>query len=395
MLNKSSLSNQPLSPSDPGLGGWIRSLGLGGFFLEGYLLKELIRPFFLGVAGGTVLLLGNQLFLYTDLLVKKGAPPIMILQILILNLPAILVVSFPIAGLFATLLTLGRMGADSEITALRSAGISYRQLFVPILCIGLMISALAFWMNDYIVPSTNQKVRTLNENLFLTKDILLLNTKEIVRIDDNLWVYIGEINQETGQMRDVLILDRKSETGLLRYPQVITAKTAIRQAQTWQLQDAVVRRYDQEGRTYYEGKVGNMDLNLAEQLRNLVRGDPVPQEQSTQQLRERIQTLEKDPQHDKREAMRLKVELSLKYTIPLASFFAILIASPLGIQAVRKTGRYGGVAVAIVLVFVYFVLLSLGRSLGRAGMLDPSLSAWLPNLIFGGLGSVLLWRYVR
>ncbi|MFS8806891.1 LptF/LptG family permease, partial [Synechococcus sp. R6-10] len=60
-------------------GSFWGSLRLGAAFLEFYLFKEMIRPFFLGVAGGTVLMLGNQLFIYTDLLVKKGAPPLTIL----------------------------------------------------------------------------------------------------------------------------------------------------------------------------------------------------------------------------------------------------------------------------------------------------------------------------
>jgi hypothetical protein len=43
--------------------------------LEFYLFKEMIRPFFLGVAGGAVMMLGNQLFIYADLLVKKRSSP--------------------------------------------------------------------------------------------------------------------------------------------------------------------------------------------------------------------------------------------------------------------------------------------------------------------------------
>ncbi|MDX2270409.1 MAG: LptF/LptG family permease [Cyanobacteriota bacterium] len=370
------------------------SLWLGGFFLEGYLLKEMIRPFFLGVAGGTTLLLGNQLFLYTDLLVKKGVPPITILQILVLNLPAILVVTFPIAGLFATLLMLGRMGSESEITALRAAGISYRRLFIPVLCIGMAISVLAFLTNDFIVPLTNQKVRTLNHNLFLTKDAVFLDAEEFFKVDDNLWFYIGRIDRETGLMEDVLILDRKAEIGSLRYPQVITARTARQEGQDWLLEGAVVRRYDDQARTYYEGKVGRMQLHIADDLVNLAKGDPVPQEQSARVLAERIQKSieENRPSED---IKRLRTEWHLKFSIPFASFFAIMIAAPLGLQTVRQTGRYGGVAVAIVLVFIYYVLLSLSRSLGRVGSVDPWLAAWLPNIVFAGLGTLLLARFVK
>jgi lipopolysaccharide export system permease protein len=372
----------------------LKALSLGSFFLEGYLLKEMIRPFFLGVAGGTTLLLGNQLFLYTDLLVKKGAPPITILQILILNLPAILVVTFPIAGLFATLLTLGKMGADSEIIALRAAGVSYRNLFIPVLIIGLAISGLAFFTNDYVVPLTNQKVRTLNHNLFISQDAVLFDPGEMFKVDDELWFYIGKVDKETKQMQDVVILDRNAEVGSLRYPQVITAERARQEGQSWILEGAIVRRYDEEGQTYYEGQVGTMELNVVNELANLVKGEKVPQEMSSQELKTVIQRLQENKAAPE-EITRLWAEWHLKFAIPLASFFSILVSAPLGLQAVRQTGRYGGVAVAIILVFLYYVLLSIGRALGKAGILDPWLAAWLPNMVFGGLGFLLLGRYVR
>jgi lipopolysaccharide export system permease protein len=137
-----------------------------------------------------------------------------------------------------------------------------------------------------------------------------------------------------------------------------------------------------------------MELNVVADLINLVRGEKVPQEQSSGELRERINQLE-IAQAPPQELNRLETEWHLKFAIPLASFFAVMVAAPLGLQAVRQTGRYGGVAVAIVLVFIYYVLMSLGRSMGRAGILDPWLAAWLPNVTFGGVGIVLLGRYLR
>jgi len=375
-------------------GSFWGSLKLGGFFLEFYLFKEMIRPFFLGVAGGTVMMLGNQLFIYADLLVKKGAPPLTILHILLLNLPAILVVTFPIAGLFATLLTLGKMGADSEITALRAAGIPYRKVFVPVLCIGLLISGLALFTNEVIVPQTNQKVKTLNTNLILAQDALPFDSEEIVRVDDDLWFHVGSIDPKTGLMGDLLILDRKAETGHLRYPQVISAETARQVGQSWHLRGVVIRRYDERGRTYYEGQVEEMELNIVNKLVGLVYAERVPQEQRAAELWEQCQRYQEE-QRPSADVARCLTEYHLKFAIPLASFFAILVAAPLGLQTVRQTGRYGSVALAIVLVFIYYVLMSLGRAMGRVEHIDPWLAAWLPNMIFGGVGLCLLWRFLR
>ncbi len=362
--------------------------------LESYLLREMIQPFFLGVAGGTTLLLGNQLFLYTDLLVKKGAPLLVVVQLLVLNLPAILVVTFPIAGLFATLLTLGRLGADSEIMALRAVGISQKRIFIPILLLGLLVSALAFSINDFVVPYTNQKVRTLNQNLFLAQDVILLEPQQIVSIGSQRWFYFDRLDRDTNLMFDVLVFDRESEAGVLRYPQVISASAARWDGEQWRLRDAHLHRFDNKGRTFYGGQVRQMELNIGRQIANIIRGEKLPQEQSSRELGAQITELAGFGASD-RELQALRSEWHLKFSIPFASFFAIFIAAPLGLQAVRQTGRYGGVAVAIVLVFVYYLLLSLSRSLGQAGNLEPWLSAWLPNAVFGVVGSGLLWRLSR
>lgn len=362
--------------------------------LEGYLFREMIQPFFLGVAGGTILLLGNQLFLYTDLLVKKGAPLLIVVQLLVLNLPAILVVTFPIAGLFATLLALGRLGADSEIMALRSAGVSQKRIFLPVLLIGLLISSVAFGLNDFVVPYTNQKVRTLNQNLFLTQDVILLEPQQIIKVDNQRWFYFDTLSRETNLMYDVLVFDRESEAGVLRYPQVIAAGAARWDGEQWQLRDANIHRFDNEGLTFYSGQVAQMELNIGREIVNIIRGEKLPQEQSSRELSTQISELASFGAGD-RELQGLRSEWHLKFSIPFASFFAIFIAAPLGLQAVRQTGRYGGVAVAIVLVFVYYLLLSLSRSLGQVGSLEPWLSAWLPNIVFGVVGSGLLLRVSR
>ncbi|GAB4210344.1 MAG: LptF/LptG family permease [Synechococcales cyanobacterium] len=380
---------------------WVAELGLWrGLWLERYLYSELIRPFFLGVGGGVTLLLGNQFFLYTELLVRKGAPPLVMLQILILNLPAILILTFPIAGLLATLLVLGRMGGESEITALRAAGVSYTRLMIPLLIMGVGISALAFGLNEAVVPYTNQKVRTLNENLINTADVLLLDEQRLFKLNTHLWFYSGELvrdpqaPQRRNQMRDVFLLDRNSEQGVLRYPQIITAERAIRNGSTWTLQGAVVRRFDNEGRTFYEGQVGAMNLHVPENLAVLWQGEKTALEQSTQELSATIAQLQADNASPDL-LNRMRTEWHFKFAIPLSSFFAVLVAVPLGLKTVRRTGRYGGVAIAIILVFIYYVLLSLGRGMGLAGWLPPWFAAWLGNLLFAGIGSGLVWWMVR
>jgi len=70
--------------------------------------------------------------------------------------------------------------------------------------------------------------------------------------------------------------------------------------------------------------------------------------------------------------------------------FAI-IGLPLSIPAIRG-GRTWGMMLTIVIMFTFYVFASVFRSLGRGGLISPLLAAWTPQMLFGILGVVLLFR---
>ena len=94
--------------------------------LDRYLVMELVRPFVLGVLGFVVIMLANTLYLYAELIVHSGVSVDVVAWLLAYNLPAIIVVTFPVAFLFSTLLAIGRLSKDSEVTAMRSVGVSFK-----------------------------------------------------------------------------------------------------------------------------------------------------------------------------------------------------------------------------------------------------------------------------
>ena len=68
-----------------------------------------------------------------------------------------------------------------------------------------------------------------------------------------------------------------------------------------------------------------------------------------------------------------------------------LIGAALGVRPMRKGGASVGFGQSILIVFVYYVVMSMGRSLGQAGHIPPVLGAWLPNILFFA-GALLLAR---
>ncbi len=84
-----------------------------------------------------------------------------------------------------------------------------------------------------------------------------------------------------------------------------------------------------------------------------------------------------------------------KLAFPFSAFVAVLLALPLSAQLGRKgrnLGKAFGIALSVLLLFVYYLLMAAFSALGKNGALDPFVAAWVPNAIMGTAGLVLFRR---
>ena len=66
-----------------------------------------------------------------------------------------------------------------------------------------------------------------------------------------------------------------------------------------------------------------------------------------------------------------------------------LVCLPFGFRTARAGGSARGIVVGLSLAFAYWIVLTVALSIGRSGTLSPLVAAWLPNLLFGGVGVYL------
>jgi lipopolysaccharide export system permease protein len=89
--------------------------------LDRYFLREIASPFLFGVTLFTFFLFLDRIYELTDLVVTKGVPFHLVLQLLLYMLPSFLTNTLPMALLVAVLLAGGRLSADLEIVACKAA----------------------------------------------------------------------------------------------------------------------------------------------------------------------------------------------------------------------------------------------------------------------------------
>ncbi|MGA6993660.1 MAG: LptF/LptG family permease, partial [Candidatus Deferrimicrobiaceae bacterium] len=111
-----------------------------------YILSEIGGPYLIALFTFTLVTLLHRFSRLADLVVAKGVPSLLVGNLLLSLLPQFLEITLPAALLLAVLLALGRLGADSETTALSTAGMGMRGLVFPV----LLLSLATFLANLFI-----------------------------------------------------------------------------------------------------------------------------------------------------------------------------------------------------------------------------------------------------
>jgi lipopolysaccharide export system permease protein len=91
------------------------------------------------------------------------------------------------------------------------------------------------------------------------------------------------------------------------------------------------------------------------------------------------------------DANKLIVEQALKLALPATCIIIALFGAPMAVQNPRA-GAAVGVAISLATVLVFLLAVQITKAVGAGGLIDPTLAAWLPNLVFLGAGVVLMAR---
>jgi LPS export ABC transporter permease LptF len=346
--------------------------------LDRYIIKELMPPFVLGLGGFLVVLVGDILYTLAEYIVTGRVTVELVLRLLAYKMPAIMVITFPVSTLFGTLLGLGRLARDRELQAMRLMGTSLLRLFAPVIGFGLLISGVTFLTNEIVSPWANQRANALIRRAVFGEAFPEVREQVFLRGPGNRFFYVHRVDERERLLRNVMIYE--SEGPL---PRLITAREATWSSRTWLLRHGVARDLDPDGFTSHEAAFSTMQINVGIDAGSFLAIQRTPEEMTARELREQTELLSAGL------PPRVAVEYYRKFAIPAASLIFALVAAPLSLLAGRG-GRFVGVGASVVLLFVYYVVMSVSRALGTTGVVSPVLAAWAPNLLFLAAGAILI-----
>ncbi len=369
------------------------------------IFREVFTSSVLGSALFTFVLflqLSKTLF---EFLVRSSGPPRTVAYLFALVVPQALPFAIPLGVLVGVLITLSRMSADGEITAMRAGGIPGRRAAPPILAFGLLAmlvtAAASLWLTPW---SIRERYRVLNQ---LIAGELTAEVEQRVFQEQfpNKILYVAEVTPgltsgATTRWRKIFLADISppdsrppgpSEQG--DSPAITLASDALA---TPDVPNNRLQLSLHNASTYVVGKqdtdyyidTSDADKALQAERRTERQVSRPATEMDTIPL---YRLAYRSRSEDRSRILDSRIELHQRLALPLACLLLALAGIPLGVST-QRTGKSGAVVMTLVIAFVYYTGTIGLVSLASRGKLPPGIAVWIPNALFTLFGIFMLAR---
>lgn len=366
-----------------GMAGGARFHCLPMRILSRYLLKEVIGYAGIGLLVFSFIIYVRPLSQLLELVARRNLSASETLTLFLLPLPAIFVLTIPIAVLVGTLIGLSRMTADGETVAIRACGLGAGQVVRPVFLFSLAAWIFASSMSLFFAPAAARRLAAMEARLGAAEAAYEIQPRVFIERFPHLLLYIQDVRGALPQWRRVFIADTKHPNSV----RVTLAKSGWlvnagpSRPLTLRLNQGETQEYDPaHPEAYTIVTFAHSDIPIEPiAVSNSPRKSP-----SMLPLAQLWSELSQPSEHEP-----ALVELNYRLALPFAALVLPLVGIPLGLMA-RKGGKASGLILTIFLVFIYYVLMAGGLSFAKQGRVDPRISLWLANVVFGIFGAMLL-----
>ncbi len=326
-------------------------------------------------------------------------------KLMFLLVPLAITYALPMGLLTGVLLTLGRLSADHEITAMRAAGLGLPRLTVPVLLLGAFGAGLGLYFNFDSMPRARVEYHRELAEAVRANSLSFIEEKTFIRKFPGYIVYVNE--KSGAELKDFWLWeldDQKRVTRLVRAASGHLEYDNDDNTLVLTLTHAQVETRDAKNPESFADTSPIISFEKSEPVRlsleRFFKPGSVrvkPDWMTFSQLRaERARLAARVPPPGEAKEFardRMKVELVYqdKFNTALAVFSLALIGIPLGIKVSRRetSANFG---VALLLTLGYYLLTVAVKALDRHPEYRPDILLWVPNLMIIGLG---MWLFTR
>ena len=346
-----------------------------------YILAAAVPYFVLALALLTAILLAQQSERFAELALYAQLPFSLLGQIELALIPNVLVFTMPMAVLAAVLIGFARMGSDSEVVAMRAAGVGTWTMLWPVLLLGVIVGAVSLYINMREAPHSARGLRRAAILGALRKLDSPVEPRTFTTELPGSVVYVRDGNKAEGVWGRVFIYNQQPD-GSTR---ILTSSSGRIDSSVDKselvLKDALLTIIPSPK----AGEAGQYVAERSEQFRvafdtgrgtllsKLDSAEAEPDEMEWSDLRAAAAAGGKDG----RDAQRM---LHKRHAFSFSPLLSAFIGGAPGLR-VRRGGRGIGVLLSLGMLIVYYLVFLLGESLARAGTVSPVIGEWMASAL--------------
>ena len=360
---------------------------LGLKILDVYIIKKFLTTFFFAIMVLAVISCVIDYSEKVDNIVSKKAPLMAVLNYYKDFVPHITALLFPLFIFIATIFFTSKLAYQSEIIAILSSGISFHRFYRPYLIGGGFLCAISLVANHWIIPVAN-KERIAFEDKYINDANFTATENDLhFGLSKDTYVYLQNYNygnntgnRFTWEKIDGTLLKEKLMADYVTYDTI---------TKMWHLHNVVIRTNDSISENIK--RVHDTEARYAFTPSDLNRTDAIKEALTTPELNRYIAT---EQLHGRENLNTYYIEKHRRTAAP----FAGLILTTIGVCIAARKIRGGSglhLALGIVISALYIMFMQISTTFSSKSNLDPMVSVWIPNVIFGILALYLYRRQIK
>lgn len=359
-----------------------------------YMLKEFAPPFGISLFFFSFIFLITKILEITNLVVNYQVSITSFLLMLSYSMPFFLAFITPMSVMMAVLLTFLRMCGDNEITALKASGFNPNRFLIPVMVFCFMGWMLTTTITVNMMPWAKRSYFELGMDLAKKHADSVIKERTFINNFPGLTIYVNQVDLQQRNLKDVFIEDQRNKgiTNIIVAPTGRIQSEPENQTIRLILFNGTINLGDPAQKTtnVISFDMKEMKLDLKEMMGNTIAESRPVEEMSLAEIKKYIRDTRSQGQVSSKALMKYHE----KFALPFACFALGLVSIPLGMRS-KRSNRSSGTIMGIMLFLGYYILLSVGWSLGESGKLPPVIGMWAPNIIVGSIGIYLYIRMVQ
>ncbi|MCQ9204783.1 MAG: LptF/LptG family permease [Omnitrophica bacterium] len=358
--------------------------------LRNYILRDFFSIFIFSLLILSMVMLMGNMMKISDMVIRKGVSITDALKIFSFFVPYLLGFTIPLAFLLGVLLTMGRLIADNEITAIGTAGIAVSRILKVFLILGVIFSLFLFILNDRVIPNFHYRYRKQIKNIYSKNISGLIEPGVFLENFKNYILYVSDKNEN--KLKNIFIyeVDEKNTTSKVTFAkrgEFIVEGDTLKIKLEDGFRDETISK-DKMELYRLNFKIFFMDIPINKKEK--VKVNKKAADMRLKELLEKINHLKKlgiDPAE-----LQGEFHKRISFSFSVIAFIILGFGVSLVVKHREKSINFG---IALFVAGMYYLLFVMGEALIEHHLIIPYIGMWLPNIIVIAIGGLLIFKNAR